>query len=142
MPHLELNQIIKILKEQHPDIDDKHFDTICKTPFRYIKSQMELPTMPIIMIKGFGKFRVMSSNIKDKISRLHRMFVNKGNTWLSEEDYLSRKALLEERYKLLLTEEMEENAADMRSAKNRREAVPQILNIIDDTIDNNETTTS
>lgn len=139
MPHLELNQIIKQLKEQYPNIEEKHFELICKTPFRYIKSQMELPSMPIIMIKGFGKFRVMSSNIKDKISKLHRMFASTRNTWLDEENYIIKRKVLEEKYKMLLEEEMEEDATDMRSARNRRTATPQILTIIDDTnTENNE----
>lgn len=137
MPHLETEPLIKLyyeqVKDKYPTIDIEAFTLICKSPFRFIKSQMERTDMPIIFIKYFGKWAVRPFTLKKKLDKLELSYNSKMFNILTEEKYLEIKTFLTTKYAQLKAEEELDSKTDMRSAKNRRDTKDQILELIDDT---------
>lgn len=137
MPHLETDDLIKLyyarVKERCPGVDFEHFTNICKSVFRYVKSRMESPDLPVINVKYIGKFRVTSAKIKLLLDDLERTYKS-GRQFapLTEEEFQQRKAFYTTLYEKLSKEEQAEAAMDMRNPKNKAKYGNQELIIEND----------
>lgn len=71
MPLLTLERIIEEyhikVKEKYPNISKELFEKICKTPFHFIKDNMQSPSLPAIFIPEFATLAVTSKHMKAKI---------------------------------------------------------------------------
>ena len=82
-------QVIKeywlAVKEKYPGIPFDTFETICKTPFHFIKSQIERTDTPTITIKYLGKFKVFIGAVKKLIDR-NTFYLKEGRIDQQEHD--------------------------------------------------------
>ncbi len=105
MPLLEYEILIKgfydKIKEKYPDLTYSDVETIIKTPFRFIKLQLERPEMPTVLIKYFGKFTVFPGKLRTLIKENDFDFKNK---LISEEKHKLYKEGYEKKLKDLLEE--------------------------------------
>lgn len=101
MPLLTQEKAIKEYFEQvqhkYPGVSFDRFAEACKAPGNFIKHCIKGATLPLILVKHLGKFRVFKSKIKDKINDEEAYF-KKGIT--TKEVYESRVNF----YKEYLTE--------------------------------------
>lgn len=71
MPLLENDVLVRgyfdTIKDKYPNLTKDQIEAIIKHPFRYIKSQLEKPSMPTVLIKYFGKFTVFPGKLRTLI---------------------------------------------------------------------------
>lgn len=109
MPLLEHNKLIgeywEEVKSKYPQLDFDKFYLICRAPFNYIREQIRDKSLPIIMIKYLGKFRVYPGRIKEFINISTRKKIIgdiSEEEWIKQKEYLLDRLKHIERYDSLL----------------------------------------
>jgi hypothetical protein len=78
MPLIKHEEAIKQyweeVKDKYPNISYAQFEIICKSPFKAVKEWIKGGGLPIIMLKYFGKFRVMRGTIIDFMKDNQKLF--------------------------------------------------------------------
>lgn len=101
-----IDQYYEIVKNKYPNIDKIEFIKICKNPFHFIANQMARPDMPVILIKYFGKFVVLSTRIKyiiiDNNNRLR-------NGWRSPEVHARKDVEYKRILNIVLNDEQKQD---------------------------------
>lgn len=92
----------KFPPEKYPDMDYDAFERICKTLFHYIRHHMQSNEMPTILVKGWGKFVVLSTQVQNLIIENKTKF-KKG--YRGEEAFLANQRGLDRLYKIVKEDE-------------------------------------
>jgi len=79
-------------KNKFPDLSLEDFKEVCFGPWRFLKAEMENGNLSEVRFKYFGTFQVYEGRVKHLLHNLNiRYSLNK----IGKEDYLKRKAVLE-----------------------------------------------
>ena len=111
MPNISQEELVKQyweeVKHKYPNLDYTRFRNICRSPFYFIRRCMAMPSMPTILVKYLGKFRVFPSTFK-KLLEVNEKNYQRG--YINEKMYLERKENYKKMYDSVLGRYMyEEN---------------------------------